>query len=527
MRHHRKHPRYSELQVEALERRLNLAGNVVVALSGSTLSVTGDDSANSVEIVQTGAAQLTVSGFKTGPGQVQTNLSFKGIAATETGPGTNIFTINLAGPISLKANMKGGADELTLGDSGGAFVSSVTSLSVDMGAGMDELNIEKAAVTGSGATSISLGGDNDYDYFSAVDVTAANSAVTIKSGNGYGYVNIDNSSNLAASFKSLTINGGNHGDSVYLSGVNVTTATTISTGSDYDYVSTNNLTTGTLKAQLGSGDDTFYGYGLTVNATTGTTLIDLSSGNDRAYFSTGLANPLIKNSLTISGGAGENDTSVYNTTVQGALTVTGSNEYDELNVGSSTISGSLTANLGAGDNEVNLNSTNVAANIAVTTGKGDDNVYMDTTTAAAVSLKLGAGENYVELTDVYKAGLTQLTSLLIETGAGFDVLKLDGVLSAKTDVKVGDGDNTVNVTGSTLGNLTFVSGKGVDNLVVDALIAAITDIKLGAGNDVVNASNSTFTTSLKVDGGAGTDTLTDGGGNTGAGFTGIVTVSIP
>ncbi|MBA4019012.1 MAG: hypothetical protein C0483_17730 [Pirellula sp.] len=551
---------FKRLNVESLEDRLNLAGNVVVALSGGTLSVTGDAKDNSVTIEQISATVVRVTGNDT------TDLAGNTVATTvKFGNSTAAFQdITVAAAIGLKVVMGAGNDTAALQDG------SVKSLSVDMGAGSDNVIISNATVTGNSATNIKLGGsENQGDNFTATNFSAALSQVTINAGGGENGINL-----TTGSARSLEINGGSQDDYVNVSDVAVNGNVRINTGSGDDgayfnggsiagslfvdlgngsdetsvnsnIVGTTDLklgdgndgshfdgTTGKLSVNAGAGDDYFHSHGsFTVNATSGTTSIDMGSGNDDVSINGTSA--LVKNALTISMGKGVNSVQLLNTDVTGgALKISGGNDLDEVSLNtvnvSSTGAGSLSVDLGEYNGNLSLDTVNVAKDISVTSGKGNDGVTATGVTADKLTLKLGNGDNYINLDTVAKvAGTTALTSLIIETGSGRDILVLNSLLATTANVKVGDGDNTVNSTGSTFGKLTFVSGKGTDLVNLTTFEADTVDVKLGAGDDFVVAATSTFNTLVKINGEGGTDVLDAlTNGNSGAALAAPVLTSI-
>jgi hypothetical protein len=70
------------LQVEGLESRALLAGNVSVSVSSGNLSITGDDAANAVSVQQLDTGKYFVTGFSTGGSATSINGQAQGIVVT-------------------------------------------------------------------------------------------------------------------------------------------------------------------------------------------------------------------------------------------------------------------------------------------------------------------------------------------------------------------------------------------------------------------------------------------------------------
>src|SRR6478609_5868924 len=83
------------LAVESLERRDNPAGTVTATLSGTTLTLTGDDADNDIVIRQTGPTAFTVLGNDT---TIAGGLTFP---AFDLGDGDNQLSLVTDGRIDL------------------------------------------------------------------------------------------------------------------------------------------------------------------------------------------------------------------------------------------------------------------------------------------------------------------------------------------------------------------------------------------------------------------------------------------
>lgn len=137
--------------LETLERRQVLTGNVTATISGGSLFVTGDDAANSVELVQSGS-----------------NLVLRGLISTTVNGATSEFVVRTGASRvqeSLYVFMNGGNDTFSMGDGVSvrrdAFVylgegddsfamqgaTAHRTLSVDMGNGNDSISLLHSVVS--------------------------------------------------------------------------------------------------------------------------------------------------------------------------------------------------------------------------------------------------------------------------------------------------------------------------------------------------------------------------------------------
>ena len=80
-------------------------------------------------------------------------------------------------------------------------------------------------------------------------------------------------------------------------------------------------------------------------------------------------------------------------------------------------------------------------------------------------------------------------------------------IGGKIDIRTGHNPDPA---GSSASQCSFVDGFGIG----DSTIGGQTKIKIGPGDGLVFVENSTFDRKYKADGGRGTDTFIDGGGNT-------------
>ncbi len=252
--------RSARLVVETLESRCTPAGNVAAVLSGTTLVITGDAHANEIQVENGPSGSVLVSGLS--------GTLING-AAGQTFSGVN----------SLRIQMNQGSDAVYLG--GIPFGLSIAgSLTVDLGAGDDQLTIYNTSVGGStrilagaGDDVVAINGDNTFNGSVLVDLA--------QGGDNFATANPGNTFN-----KSLRILG--------------------RAGNDVIFIQDSTLVLGTLEIQGQAGDDGI----ILANSTAKKLVIDTSVGDDQVQ----LANITVLTSATVLLGAGDDTLDVSNST---------------------------------------------------------------------------------------------------------------------------------------------------------------------------------------------------------------------
>lgn len=236
--------------------------------------------------------------------------------------------------------------------------------------------------------------------------------------------------------------------------------------------------------------------------------------------------------ITVNSGAGDNDFFLDgNVTVNGGISVIGGAGPDNFEPGDGggnqlTVNGSIVASLGDGVNFTEFSTVNndITGVISYVGGSGIDTFDFDTTTfdVLSISLAMGAGDNIVllnegastirgALTITSLGGLDEITGFgldvygatLISTGEGNDLIQLDNSrFRSIVTVSTAGGNDTVNVEN---GNENDGIGSQFDSTV---------NVDLGAGNDTIvigfDANDfARFLGRVYVNGGAGTDTITN------------------
>lgn len=229
-----------------------------------------------------------------------------------------------------------------------------------------------------------------------------------------------------------------------------------------------------VSIDMGTGDDFaglfVEGAALTV---TGTLSIKTGSGSDEVFVTTGVdGSILVEGSTTIDTGAGSSTDNVLvgnDALIDELAALTEDSTVDDLPADTS------------GDPQ----SIVIEGSLTVKTQSGDDNVGL--------------------------VGVTVEKNATLDTGLGDDVLAVVNVgVGGNLKLTYGDLNSLLNVTVG--GKLTGDSGTGDDQFAVHNLtINGNVDLKLGSGNDKLAVGAFTVgedVTSVKLNGGTGTDSLT-------------------
>ena len=443
----RSHTR-SHLALQPLEAREVPAGKITAVLSpAGLLMLTGDDAANVVTLQVTGGGMTLTPDATT--------------AINDKAAGT---AVPFGAVTSIKADLKGGADTLSI-DAAAAFgVSGM--VSINLGDGDNTLKLATTGMVNLGGLTVTGGDGSD--------------TVTVKGGVG---------STVGGTAKLTYANGGSSTtlDGVTFAGVTIKAGDAI--GIPNEVTGTNATVTKAFSAALGNS---FPG---TVALTGGSYTGGISvSGYS---LSTLLKNTTVTKAVTVKGGY-DADVQVDGVTVTGNVAVTAPNANFSANGTGSTVTGTLnlTGSAWTSADFASTSPTEVKGNITVKGGWFSDSFTANGNFKAGknVSLNLGDGDNRVSVGDA-----TALVSiggkLTVQTGAGKDTVELDRVsLAGTADLKLGAGTDTLSIEDGT----TFAKTFKAD---------------LGTGDDTISvAQNSgvgpvTFTGKATILAGTGNDTL--------------------
>jgi hypothetical protein len=239
--------------------------------------------------------------------------------------------------------------------------------------------------------------------------------------------------------------------------------------------------------------------------------------------------------ISVNSGAGDNDFFLDGeVTVNGSVTVIGLGGTDNFEPGDGggnqlTVKGSVVASLGDGTNFIEFQhvNTDVTGAISIVGGRGEDTFDLDGDTfdALAISLALGEGDDIVLMNE---GATTIRSSLTINTAGGADELTAFGLnVVGATSINTGDGLDLLWIDNSRFRSVvSLLTGNGNDTVNVErnsndgigTRFDSAVSVDLGAGNDTIaiglDANDFvTFASTVIVNGGLGTDTLTQGGPN--------------
>lgn len=534
--------------LESLESRLAPAGlggvvNFTLTPAGA-LTITGDVNANEFSITQTGN-QWTVTSLVNGADG--TTFSFNG--------GAEQTSLSFAAPLSLKANLGAGHDEMVLVDTDIA-----KAVSINMGDGNDTLDFTGTKFQ---LTASVLMGNGD-DYFTAGDGLTFNKGLTVDLGKGANTFDINTSTllsngNITASASGSvleeqnfllqagtgTINGSLTLKTTTASNTNfeigglvtdslvVTKAMTLQSAAGTDKVTLRGdlEVGGLLSLKLGHGNNSVVTADLNHLSSKGLTY---TGGNGTDDFFIEAFEVIIDGNFTFSAGAGTNVLEVATTDYFGvtkALNYTGGKDYDELTLDGPEIfvGGSVSMAASHGNNFLAMDADLVdVGGIKFTAGTGDDRIdvgHPDGTTSLAyvegnVSISTGGGAADVNFRNAEIWG-----NVSVATASGFSLI--DNVILLETNVQgnllismTGQADSLVELRNgifgrneSFYGKVTINTGNGDDEVRFDTDPAVPTNgydkdspyfvgysefdgyvrINLGAGNDEFYAGRNPWT----------------------------------
>ncbi|WP_073137547.1 beta strand repeat-containing protein [Muricoccus roseus] len=488
-----------------------------------------------------GSNRLTLTSVETviGAGGAD-DITFGGVASGGTvqlGGGNDRLTLSQA-VSGLVVDMGEGKDQLLLAASGASRVTASNTETVSGGNGAEDVTL----TTGGTGIAVDLGGGTDRLVLSnAGSVALISNVETLVGGTGLDDVTLG----AAITGAAIDLGAGNDRLTLSSAGVNAVTLRNVETvigGSKADTV-TLGLAVSNISVDLGAGTDRLVlssaganrvtvdraefitgGSGMDTvtlaHAATGTT-VDLGGNADRLLLASDGPNVVTATDVeTILGGAAA-DTVTLGKAVMGASVDLGGGA-DKLilsNAGPNrlTVANTETVIGGSGTDEVTLG---VAAGVTVDLGGGADRLTLFGGAANKVTvlntefIQGGYAADEVTLGHAVKGlffDLSGSTDRLILSSAGANTLTL-----ANTEIVTG-GSAADAVTFSTvIANGVVDLGGGVDRLVLanggmnGITASGVEHILGGTGSDRVTVTGNQ---GARIEGGAGTDTLTGGGGN--------------
>ncbi|MCW5889445.1 MAG: hypothetical protein KIT14_02730 [bacterium] len=170
--------------------------------------------------------------------------------------------------------------------------------------------------------------------------------------------------------------------------------------------------------------------------------------------------------------------------------------------------------LSAGSDELYIEDVLIPRKLEILTGPGADVVDLtDCEVGDTTRIATGSDDDKVVLsTDVFQG------RLIVQTDAGDDSISIDLVTAAdRVRIANGQGDDDVTIGGSSefRSKVRVQAIAGNDTISIDdALFGAPAQFTFAGGDDGATFTNATFASRVLVNGGAGIDSFTDGGGNT-------------
>jgi hypothetical protein len=473
-------------RIEALEPRIAPA-SVSATLTNGTLKLSALAPGAAVNAI---LVQLDADTFNLHDG-APTPLVFDGVRNVQAtlSDVTDNFSIILpfsASRVPFTVNSGLGNDQITFDGSGGTWGDvSVTGLGT---ASVSFLS----GVSARGHVTINTVGGALLSSGTLGDLTLAGAAFTQLSGF------IAGNAKVIASDVGLTFNANGiiHGSLTVLGGAGV------------DAVNLSGLTSGKIRFAGGAGPAAFNASG-NFSAGSSVTVIgsDAPDTVNIGFTSPDIFVSAIRGPLTLALGGGDNNVAIAASgRMSSYLRVTTGDQNDTVNVGSFfTIGGALQLALGAGNNSSTLTGLHVAGGLKFAGVAGNDSLTIQNTSILNTPrIVLGDGGNSFSATNA-----TFENGLYVKGGAANDTVNFGGVnVYGKATVALGNGANQWNVIfGGLRGGFSYLGGIDNDTVTLDpnVVLAGVGSMKGGLGNNVLNVQNLSFLSALSYIGDVGAD----------------------
>ena len=171
----RRKPQSYRPQMEGLEERTLMAGDVTAYISGSTLHIQGDDANNNIEIFRQSNGSVRIENTESTPTTSYSSSGgyYSGYYSGGSRLFNNYYTLidgahseTISGSFNyIKIAMKGGNDSVTIRD-----INVPWDLDVNMGSGGDKLTIKN--VNAGDDMWLSTGGGGTSSYRDVIDISA-------------------------------------------------------------------------------------------------------------------------------------------------------------------------------------------------------------------------------------------------------------------------------------------------------------------------------------------------------------------
>lgn len=514
-------PKRRRLQIERLEDRRLMAGDVAAVLSGGNLYLSeayrqaGQD--NGVLVSQDVKGQIRIEGIAAVVGGEKSLINGQTAAA---------FIV----PGGLIVNFGGGDDKVVFAYLG------------------EQIRLQQITLN-MGSTSASLGvSDNDEVSLANFQTTGS---VSINTGAGDDDVRMHTGlvGDGLSRVSKLTIRTGAGTDTVTVKfGVTVRGVMDVQTfdalrESDRDELILNNIVLGSLYVRTGGGDDSFRvtepnapAVELLTLHVAGSMLLDTGSGVDTVDLSRiNVGNANVSHGLTLRTGSGPDTVFIHsgwfaNLDIQ-TYEFLDEVEVDYVELQTLYVEQQLLVRLGGGDDEFVISDLNtsvlvdsvfVDGSLIVDTGAGNDAVRMEGVSvnsqfggAAFTSIRTGTGNDTVDLRNSLNLGSVEiqtyetlaeadwdrvdvvniqfLMEFAVRLGGGHDVLNMSASVGRTLTIETGDGSDTATLTGiSAIDDFMADMGEDADTLILDAITAGRLILLGGGGHDHLYRTNGIY-----------------------------------
>lgn len=522
--------------IESLESRIAPAGLVLATYNAVTreLTITGDDSSNSVAVYQTGPTTWRVEG-KEDAALVNTSINVVGDERLEIGAiakltvlmaggDDTVELINLRALKSLSVDTGAGADVV---ETMGLVVKGNATLS--MGAGLDAVDLDGLVAAISGNLSVTDGGDGLTFTFGAANSTIGGS-VQFTGGAGADALLMATDTNLKIG-KQVEFNGNGGLDRLEFGSQG-----TVSIGRDRLGRS--------VIYQGGSAADRI-GIGSSKVALLGSVEMTGAGGNDTLDIDGGLVSvgrSVAGVSVFLDGGQGADQIDLQGSsfTALGQVFLDGGTEADKLDLTGAhrlVLKAGVRVEGGAGADLLDISADSLAVTGSVQFNGGDDAdtaiIKGDGTITGAVSLVLGAASSGVQSADIRsRSGLpgslkisgSVTVDATLASATTLDFAKLTNIkVGGAVSLLMGEGASSVDIDNIVVGGaFTIDTRGGTDDVQIErdatfgtSLFRKLATIMLGGGTDTLfigkdsKNNRAVFMADVSADGGAGTDSRND------------------
>lgn len=384
---------------ERLESKQVLAGDVTAFIAGGSLFLNGDDAANQVAITSDPVAgTITIDALDGeilrdragadiggGAGGMVTLDGFRASVLIRMGDGDDIVGLNdITVPRTVRADMGAGDDNLGIGnlpdaDPGDVSAEIGGSVVVIDRFGNNNLTLGDATVAGN-AYFVTGGGDDDLNL-GLFDPTVPGDTDTTLDVGGFIFARLGNGENDvlggAVDARDVRFLGGSGDDALVIEDFDIRSLFFNGAGGNDDLAATGVRVTGNVLIRGGAGTDEF----AITDTTARTARITGDAGDDDFA----LTNVDVALSLILTGGVGQEGIGLDDTNARTLLVIAGSDAVgDTVLIRNTADPGNRLLRLitGRGADDVDIVDSAFAALVSVRLGAGDDDLNLDTVTSA-------------------------------------------------------------------------------------------------------------------------------------------------